>query len=321
MVITVETLRTSPGFLRRRCSKATAASSSTCGRPPVSCRTTSPWCAAAKARPCSPASTRAQVVAMSNPDQQNKPASANGSAMKAFRNEMICGIFSDIGPGLRQPARPEDAHAAHRAGHRVRRRLGDRHAGHRRRRARGIPALHRATGRAQRAGGFAARHQPAGISAAPPLFARPLPTAMCASSRPTSKPSKRSPPRRTLHPARVLPKPSHDIPELYGVRPSYAIIHSLHLAEGTLLRRADDAASATVCVLGEGAKVNLARLRPGARQVRQGERHLAGSGRRSRRATHGRRPEHRRHHAGSQQHRLHPAEHFSVPLLRPEQSA
>ena len=37
--------------------------------------------------------------------------------------------------------------------------------------------------------------------------------------------------RRSLHPARVLPKPSRDIPELYGVRPAYSIIHSLHLAE------------------------------------------------------------------------------------------
>ncbi|HTS29078.1 MAG TPA: ABC transporter permease [Bryobacteraceae bacterium] len=63
--------------------------------------------------------------------------------------------------------------------------------------------------------------------------------------------------RRVLHPARVLPKPSRDIPELYGVRPSYSTIHSLHLAEGEFFTPSDDAASATVCVLGEGAKVNL----------------------------------------------------------------
>src|SRR5213082_1036220 len=36
--------------------------------------------------------------------------------------------------------------------------------------------------------------------------------------------------RKTLHPARVLPKPARDIPELYGVRPSYQTIHSLRLA-------------------------------------------------------------------------------------------
>src|SRR5437899_1427723 len=63
--------------------------------------------------------------------------------------------------------------------------------------------------------------------------------------------------RSALHPARVLPKPSRDIPELYGVEPSYAVIHSLHLAEGKFFDESDDAASATVCVLGEGAKVNL----------------------------------------------------------------
>jgi putative ABC transport system permease protein len=64
-------------------------------------------------------------------------------------------------------------------------------------------------------------------------------------------------PRRGLHPARVLPKPSRDIPELYGVRPSYAIIHGLHIAEGRFFDEQDDAGSAAVCVLGEGAKVSL----------------------------------------------------------------
>jgi putative ABC transport system permease protein len=64
-------------------------------------------------------------------------------------------------------------------------------------------------------------------------------------------------PRRTLHPARVLPKPARDIPELYGVRSSYEAIHSLRLAEGRFFTDADDAESAAVCVLGESAKVNL----------------------------------------------------------------
>jgi putative ABC transport system permease protein len=63
--------------------------------------------------------------------------------------------------------------------------------------------------------------------------------------------------RRSLHPARVLPKPSRDIPELYGVRPAYSVIHSLHPAEGKFFDESDDAASAPVCVLGETAKVNL----------------------------------------------------------------
>jgi putative ABC transport system permease protein len=63
--------------------------------------------------------------------------------------------------------------------------------------------------------------------------------------------------RRTLHPARVLPKPSRDVPELYGVHPAYALIHSLHLEEGKFFDDRDNDASATVCVLGEGAKVSL----------------------------------------------------------------
>ena len=63
--------------------------------------------------------------------------------------------------------------------------------------------------------------------------------------------------RRTLHPTRVLPKPAREMPELYGVSSSYNAIHSLRLAEGKFFDDNDDVASATVCVLGEGAKVNL----------------------------------------------------------------
>ena len=63
--------------------------------------------------------------------------------------------------------------------------------------------------------------------------------------------------RRTLHPAQVLPKSSHEIPELYGVRPTYAVIHSFHVAEGKFFDDSDEASSSPVCVLGEGAKVNL----------------------------------------------------------------
>jgi putative ABC transport system permease protein len=70
--------------------------------------------------------------------------------------------------------------------------------------------------------------------------------------------------RRTLHPAQVLPKPARDIPELYGVAPSYAAIHSLRLAEGNFFGDADNDASAAVCVLGESAKVNLLGYAPAA---------------------------------------------------------
>ena len=64
-------------------------------------------------------------------------------------------------------------------------------------------------------------------------------------------------PRKSLHPAGVLPMPSLDLPELFGVAPSYSVIHSLRLAEGKFFDEGDDAASAPVCVLGESAKVSL----------------------------------------------------------------
>src|SRR6187399_638753 len=38
--------------------------------------------------------------------------------------------------------------------------------------------------------------------------------------------------RKTLHPARVLPKPTREVPELIGVAPSYSAIHNLRLVEG-----------------------------------------------------------------------------------------
>jgi len=64
-------------------------------------------------------------------------------------------------------------------------------------------------------------------------------------------------PRRTLRPARLLPKPAHEMPDLYGVRPSYATIHNFRVAEGRFFDQRHDATSATVCVLGLDAKVDL----------------------------------------------------------------
>jgi putative ABC transport system permease protein len=64
-------------------------------------------------------------------------------------------------------------------------------------------------------------------------------------------------PRKGLHPAAVLPKPSKEMPELFGVRPSYALIHNWRLAEGRAFTPQDNEAGAAVCVLGEGAKVSL----------------------------------------------------------------
>jgi putative ABC transport system permease protein len=64
-------------------------------------------------------------------------------------------------------------------------------------------------------------------------------------------------PRKTMHPASVLPKPSLDLPELYGVAPAYSTIHSLHAVEGRFFDESDEAASRPVCVLGDTAKVSI----------------------------------------------------------------
>src|SRR6185503_4795611 len=64
-------------------------------------------------------------------------------------------------------------------------------------------------------------------------------------------------PRKTLHPASLLPKPSLDLPELFGVAPTYAVIHSLRIGEGRFFSDADENASAPVCVLGDTAKVSV----------------------------------------------------------------
>ena len=69
-------------------------------------------------------------------------------------------------------------------------------------------------------------------------------------------------PRRNLYPALVLPKPARQMPDLYGVRPSYAPIHNLHAAEGRFFTEQEEASSAPVCVLGESAKVNLLGYEP-----------------------------------------------------------
>jgi putative ABC transport system permease protein len=64
-------------------------------------------------------------------------------------------------------------------------------------------------------------------------------------------------PRRSLFPARVLPKPNGGNPGLLGVSPTYATIHNLRLVEGRFLSEEDEAQSAAVCLLGQAAKVSL----------------------------------------------------------------
>lgn len=71
-------------------------------------------------------------------------------------------------------------------------------------------------------------------------------------------------PRRTLHPARVLPKPSQGTPNMYGVRPSYATIHNLRVAEGRFFTEHENLESTPVCVLGDRVKSSMLGYGPGA---------------------------------------------------------
>jgi putative ABC transport system permease protein len=64
-------------------------------------------------------------------------------------------------------------------------------------------------------------------------------------------------PRRFLHPARVLPKPSGTMPDMFGVRSSYQVIHDLRPLEGRFLSVEDDNSSASVCALGINAKIGM----------------------------------------------------------------
>jgi putative ABC transport system permease protein len=70
-------------------------------------------------------------------------------------------------------------------------------------------------------------------------------------------------PRRTLHPARMLPKPSQAMPAVYGVRPEYAIIRNLRISEGRFFTARDNLESVPVCVLADHARVNLLGYGPG----------------------------------------------------------
>jgi putative ABC transport system permease protein len=64
-------------------------------------------------------------------------------------------------------------------------------------------------------------------------------------------------PRKNLHPSKVMPKPAHGVPELFGVTSDYSAIHSMKAVEGRLLDEQDNAASDAVCVLGEAAKIEV----------------------------------------------------------------
>ena len=221
--------------------------------------------------------------------KQNKPepVSSQGSAMKALAAMIL--RLSDIAPGLRQSARAENAHAADGAGHRVRRRLGDRHAGHRRGRARGIAALHRAIGRAQRAGGFAARRQPGGIAAAPPLLAGTHRARRAHPHRPTSTRSKRCRRAAPCIPRGCCPSPRTTCRNCTAcARPTPSFTACTWRKAASSTSTTTPPAPRSAC-WAKAPKSTCWATAPAVGKVRQSERHLAGSGGRAGRATDGRR--------------------------------
>jgi putative ABC transport system permease protein len=58
-------------------------------------------------------------------------------------------------------------------------------------------------------------------------------------------------PRRSLHPARILPKPTGSVPDMHGVRPAFAAIHGLAIQEGRFFTEEENDGSVAVCVLGK----------------------------------------------------------------------
>ena len=66
-----------------------------------------------------------------------------------------------------------------------------------------------------------------------------------------------STPRKRFKPLKMLPKGTGEMPLLIGVQPTFLEINSLTLVEGRFFTDDDNDRSSPVCVLGEGAKVNL----------------------------------------------------------------
>lgn len=66
-----------------------------------------------------------------------------------------------------------------------------------------------------------------------------------------------STPRKRFKPLKILPKGTGEMPLLIGVEPAFLEINSLRLVEGRFFSDDDNDRSAPVCVLGEGAKLNL----------------------------------------------------------------
>lgn len=63
--------------------------------------------------------------------------------------------------------------------------------------------------------------------------------------------------RKRFSPAKLIPLPQQDSPQVYGVEPSYEQIAGLRMAEGQFFTSEENESGAALCVLGEAAKVNL----------------------------------------------------------------
>jgi putative ABC transport system permease protein len=64
-------------------------------------------------------------------------------------------------------------------------------------------------------------------------------------------------PRKRFKPQKLLPKTTQEPPQLIGVLPNFVEINSLKLVAGRFFTSEENKSSSPVCVLGEGAKVNL----------------------------------------------------------------